>query len=408
MSHHRRVVSALIFAVVVAMTGALVLLLGSTAQGFTRPHGTSSKRRALTPLATLIATDPSYNGNFGWSVAVSGSTAVVGAPYANSSTGAAYVFTKVKGTWTQQAELLASDAATDSGDDFGWSVAISGNTVAIGAPDHSNELGAAYVFTRTGGTWTQQAEFLDPESGAISNIKFGYSVVTSGSTVMVGADGAYGSGAVYVYSDSAGPWSQEAELTAPDAALSDDFGWSMALSHSTLVVSAVKHAKNGAIYVFTDLGGTWTYRTELTASDGATNDYFGDKVATNGSRIVAGAPGHVLEQGAAYVFDGSGAKWTQVAELTASDGGPNDCFGWAIGLSGKTVLVGAEQTFSDSGAAYVFQQKGAKWTQRHELTPTDGGTTDKFGYSVSLSGTTGIVGANQAEDEDGSAYLYKL
>jgi len=410
MSHHRRGVSAVIFAVVVALTGALMVLLGSTAQGLTRPHGAASKRKSLPPMAELIAAVPWSGADFGWSVAVSGSTAVVGAPYANSYTGAAYVFTKVKGTWTQRAELLATEGVpgSDAGDEFGWSVAISGNTVVIGAPNHNDGLGAAYVFSDSGSGWTQQAEFIDPENDGISNIKFGYSVVTSGSTVMVGADGAFGTGAVYAYSDTAGSWSQQAVLTASDGTNGDDFGWSMAVSHSTLVVSAVKHNKNGAIYVFSDLGGTWTYRTELTASDGATNDYFGDKVATDGTRIVAGAPGHVLEQGAAYVFNGSGAQWTQVAELKASDGGPNDCFGWAIGLSGKTALVGAEQTFNDSGAAYVFMEKGAKWTQQHELTPTDGGSTDKFGYSVSLSGTTAIVGANQAENEDGSAYLYKL
>ncbi len=408
MFHHRRVVSAVIFAVVVAMTGALVLALGSTAQGLTRPHGAASKRRALPVMAELIASVPWSGADFGWSVAVSGSIAVVGAPYANSYNGAAYVFSKVKGTWAQQAVLVASDGTTGSLDEFGWSVAISGNTVAIGAPGYNDNLGAAYVFSRSGATWAQSAEFIDPESDSISNIKFGYSVVTSGSTVMVGADGAYGTGAVYVYADSAGTWNQETELTAPDGAISDDFGWSMALSHSTLIVSAVRHAANGAIYVFTDGGGTWTYRTELTASNGDPNDYFGDKVATDGTRIVAGAPGHVAEQGAAYVFDGSGASWKQVAELTASDGGPNDCFGWAIGLSGKTVLVGAEQTFNNSGAAYVYKQKGAKWVQEHELTPTDGGPIDKFGYSVSLSGTTGIVGANQAENDDGSAYLYKL
>ena len=132
-------------------------------------------------------------------------------------------------------------------------------------------------------------------------------------------------------------------------------------------------------------------------------------MATDGTRIVVGAPGHVKEQGAVYVFDGSGATWKQVAELTASDGGPNDCFGWAVSLSGKTILVGAEQTNNDSGAAYVFTQKGAKkWIQRHELTATDGGTTDKFGYSVSMSGTMAIIGADQAEGGGGSAFLYKL
>ena len=187
------------------------------------------------------------------------------------------------------------------------------------------------------------------------------------------------------------------------------FGWSMTLSGSTLVVSAVRHAANGAIYVFTDTGGPWAEQAELTAADGFANDYFGDKVAMSGNRIVAGAPGHTTEQGAAYVFTGSGTSWHQTAELTASDGQHNDCFGWSVGIAGKTVLVGAEQTNADSGAAYVFTKTGAKWSPEARA---DGGRRrprgDEFGYSASLSGTTALIGADGAEATAGSAYLYKL
>jgi hypothetical protein len=414
MSDHRRVVSTVFVALVVALTGALVLLLGSTAQGLARPQGsTASKRKAVVPLADLIPSDATgwTNANFGWSVAVSGSTAVVGAPYATAVNGAypggtAYIFSKVGGVWTQEAELSPSD--TTASDKFGSSVAISGTTVVVGAPGHSYSLGAAYIYVDVAGTWTQQAELAAVGDAGESNVKFGSSVATSGSTVMVGADG-YGTGSVYTYTQSAGTWTPGAVLTPPDGAISDEFGWSMSLAHSTLVVGAVKHAANGAAYVFNDVAGTWTYETELLASDGATNDYFGDKVATDGTRIVVGAPDHVDEQGAAYVFTGSGATWTQTAELTASDGGPDDCFGWAVSLTGKTILVGAEQTNADSGAAYVFTQKGArKWTQRHELTTTVGGSTDMFGYSVSMSGNLAIIGADKSESGGGSAFLYKL
>jgi hypothetical protein len=406
MSHHRSVVSTVFLAVVVAMTGALVLLLGSTAQGLSRPRAAvASKRKPVIPVADLVANDAWPGANFGWSVAVSGTTAVVGAPYDNTYMGAAYVFTEVNGTWTNQTELLPSDPRSQ--DKFGWSVAVSGSTVVIGAPGYG--LGAAYVFSDTSGTWTQQAELTEPTGGTGEGAtKFGNSVAISGSTVMAGADGD-GTGAVFAYTDTAGSWTLADELSAPDGVIGDQFGWSMALSGSTLVVSAVTHASNGAIYVFTDIAGTWTYQAELVASDGRDNDYFGDKVATDGTRIVAGAPGHKEMQGAVYVFDGSGPTWNQVAELTASDGGPDDCFGWAVGLSGKTVLVGAEKTHADSGAAYVFTQRNArKWTQHHELRATDGGTTDQFGYSASLSGTMAIVGADQAEGGAGAAFIYKL
>ncbi len=410
--HHRAIVSTVLFTVVVAMTAALVLFLGSAAQAVTRSHGAAlSKAKAPRQLAEVLASDSWVGAGFGWSVAVSGSTAVVGAPYADtpgvSYTGAAYVFSKVDGTWTQEAELVASDAA--NGDNFGWSVSISGTTVVVGAPDHYYGIGSAYVFTDTGGTWTQAAELQAAGLEGTGGEKFGYSVVTSGSTAIIGADGYSGqTGAVFVFTDSGGTWTEQPMLAGAPVTTGDKFGWSMTLSGTTLVVSAVKHAGNGAVFVFTGSGGVWTYETELTAADGVYNDYFGDKVATNGKRIVAGAPGHNGEQGTAYVFDGSGASWTQVGELTASDGGPKDCFGWSVGLSGKNVLVGAEQTNNDSGAAYVFKKKGAGWPQTAELTAGDGGATDEFGYSANLSGKIAIIGADGAEAGAGSAFLYSL
>jgi len=217
-------------------------------------------------------------------------------------------------------------------------------------------------------------------------------------------------GSVFVFTGSGGNWTDQQQLTASNGGPSDMFGWSLAESGSTLLVSAVKaHNDTGAVYVFADEAGTWSQEAELTASDAAANNYFGDKAAIDGSGIVVGAPGHDNEQGAAYVFTGSGSTWTQKAELTASDGGPNDCFGWAVGLSGDTVLVGAEQTNGDSGAAYVFKKVGAKWRQRIELTSgAVGGSSDEFGYSASLSGRTAVIGADGAEAGAGSVYLYKL
>lgn len=410
MSFNRRaVISTVLFATVVAMTASLILFLGSTAQAAgRRSEAVAAKAKVPAPLAELIATDAWTGDDFGWSVAISGSTAVVGAPYANSYTGAAYVFTDVAGTWTQQAELTAGDAV--SGAQFGRSVAISGTTIVIGAPDSYYGIGSAYVFTETAGAWSEQDELAGWNMGAMSNVKFGYSVETTGTTVMVGADGYAGQmGSVFVFTGSGGNWTDQQQLTASDGGPSDMFGWSLAESGSTLLVSAVKaNNDTGAVYVFTDEAGTWSQEAELTASDAAANNYFGDKAAIEGSRIVVGAPGHDSEQGAAYVFTGSGSTWTQKAELTASDGGPNDCFGWAVGLSGNTVLVGAEQTNNDSGAAYVFKEVGSKWRQRTELTPGDGGSTDEFGYSASLSGRTAVIGADGAEAGAGSAYLYKL
>ena len=416
--NRRAVISTVLFAVIVAVTGTLVLFLGSAAQAAgrsTSAHAPAHKKvkaekkaKALTPLQEVIASDAWTGDDFGWSVSISGTTAVVGAPYADSYTGAAYVFTKGPSGWSQAAELTASDAADN--EEFGWSVNISGSTIVVGAPGYYFNLGAAYVFTGSGSTWTQAAELNDTDPTSTGADKFGYSVVTSGSTAMVGAKGySAATGAVYVFDDSGGSWSQVQKLSAADAAPAAMFGWSMALSGTTLVVSAVKaHNDTGADYVFTQSAGAWTQQAELSASDGFTDDYFGDKVATDGTRIVAGAPGHNKDQGAAYVFTGSGAHWTQVAEIEASDGAPDACFGWAVGLAGKTILIGAEQTDADNGAAYVFRKTGSHWRQKHELTVSDGSLANEFGYSVAVSGTSAIVSADQDDAGVGSAYLYKL
>jgi hypothetical protein len=410
MSFHRRaVLSTVLFTTVVAMAASLILFLGSTAQAAARrPETVATKAKVPTPLAELIGSDAWVGDDFGWSVSISGSTAVVGAPYANSYTGAAYVFSDVAGTWTQEAELTAGDAT--SGAEFGRSVSISGTTIVVGAPEAYYGIGSAYVFTETAGTWTEQDELAGWNMGAMADVKFGYSVETTGTTVMVGADGyADQAGSVFVFTGSGANWTDQQQLTASDGGPSQMFGWSLSDSGSTLLVSAVKaHNDTGAVYVFADEAGTWTQEAELTASDGVAENYFGDKAAVEGSHIVVGAPGHDNEQGAAYVFTGSGSTWTQKAELTASDGGPDDCFGWAVGLVGNKVLVGAEQTNNDSGAAYVFKPVGSKWRQRTELTANDGGSNDEFGYSASVSGQTAVIGADGAEAGAGSAFLYKL
>ncbi|HVC71016.1 MAG TPA: FG-GAP repeat protein [Acidimicrobiales bacterium] len=399
-------ISTVLFAVVVALTGSLVLFLGSAAGAAGPSHRVvAAKAHGPRQLSELIASDAWTGDDFGWSVAVSGSTAVVGAPYAGAYKGAAYIFSKTGKTWTQTQTLSASDAAP--GNEFGWSVAISGTTVAVGSPGTYFGIGTAYVFTDTGGTWTQQSEF--SATDAMGGDKFGYSVVTSGSSVMVGADGhSARKGAVYIYTENAGSWPLQVELTASDGLPSDMFGWSMAVSGSTLVVSAVRHAANGAIYVFTDTGGTWSQVAELKAGDGADDDYFGDKVAVSGRLIVAGAPGHNKTTGAAYIFRGAGANWTEVGEPTASDGAANNCFGWSVGLSGTTVLVGAEQHNAAAGAAYVFKKSGSTWKQQPDLTAGDAAAGNEFGYSASLSGNTAVIGADNAEGGAGSAYIFKV
>ncbi|MGA2004482.1 MAG: FG-GAP repeat protein [Terriglobales bacterium] len=366
-----------------------------------------------TQQAELTASDGVAADDFGMSVAMDGSTAVVGAPQktvgSNSTQGAVYVFVQSGGTWSQQAELTASDGAAFAS--FGSSVAVSGSTVVVGAPGYgsNNSQGAVYVFTQRGTSWIQQAE-LTASDGANYNY-FGWSVAVSGSTVVVGAPGypATGpngsQGAAYVFVQSGGTWSQQAELTASDGAAYDQLGSSVALSGNTVVAGAPCYADcQGAAYVFGESGGTWSQQAELLASDGAARDNYGYSVAASGSTLVVGSPHHMVgsnvTQGAAYVFVESGGMWNQQTELSSSDGVAYDFFGYSVAFSGSTVVAGAPEhpynvmlSAPGPGATYVFVESGGTWSQQAELTASDGAANDWFGHSVALSGSTSVVGA---------------
>ena len=384
--------------------------------------------------AGLTASDGAAFNYFGISVAVSGTTAFVGAPFhtggSNPGEGAVYVFVESSGTWAQQAELTASDGA--GGDLFGSSVAVSGTTALIGADSHqvgaNRYQGAVYVFVESNGTWTQQAELI--ASDGVTGDNFGRSVAVSGSTAIVGAlahpnsSTSLGPGAAYVFVESGGTWSQQAELTASDGAPNDGFGGSVAVSGSTVVVGAASHTvasnySQGAAYVFVESNGTWTEQAEITASDGVTGDNFGRSVAVSGSTAMVGADLHTVGsnriQGAVYVFVESGGMWSQQAELTASDGAAEDFFGNSVALTGSTAVVGAfchpgETSSCGPGAAYVFVQSGGTWSQQAELTASDGATHDQFGWSVGVGGSTAVVGAPDRSVDfhlnQGAAYIF--
>jgi FG-GAP repeat len=398
--------------------------------------------------AELTASDGGYYDHFGWSVAISGNTIVVGAVCHPGTSinwcvgadsggpGAAYVFAESGGTWSQQQELTASDGA--AGDWFGESVAVDHSTVVVGAPLHkfgrNASQGAAYVFVQSGTTWSQEAE-LTSSDGAAGN-KFGESVAVDDSTVVVGAPlhkfGRNASqGAAYVFVQSGTTWGQEAELTSSDGAAGDEFGWSVAVSGSTAIVGPFSHtvgtnAKQGAAYVFVQSGTTWSQQAELTASDGAANDYFGYSVAVSGGTAVVGSPGLVTfirsstYAGAAYVFVQSGTTWSQQAKLIASDGAGDDNFGNSVAVDENTgtAVVGAlnhavDRTINnmgDQGAAYVFVQSGTTWGQQAELTASDWAGDDNLGTSVALSGSTAVAGAPWhdvgSNKRQGAAYVF--
>ena len=223
------------------------------------------------------ASDAAASDYFGFSVSISGDTAIVGAAYDDddgSDSGSAYIFTRSGNSWIQQAKLTASDAA--SGDQFGLSVSISGDTAIIGAHGGFGLKGCAYVFIRSGNTWTQQTKLT--ASDAASGDQFGYNAISIfGDTAIIGArgDGNW-TGSAYVFTRSGNTWTQQAKLTVSDGVSNDQFGYYADIFGDTAILGAVGYERwTGAAYVFTRSGSTWTQQAKLTASDGASNDYFG-------------------------------------------------------------------------------------------------------------------------------------
>ena len=200
---------------------------------------------------------------------------------------------------------------------------------------------------------------------------------------------------------------QQQKLTASDGAALDFFGYSVSVSGETAMVGAIsKNHGQGAAYVFVRSGGVWSQQQELTASDGASNDAFGNSLSVSGDTAMIGAYVKNSQQGAAYVFVRSGAVWSQEQELTASDGAANTRFGFSISVSGNTAVIGSPWNLSAGGAAYIFVRGSGTWSQQQELTAADGVVPDQFGLSVSLSGDTALIGARFKNNNQGAAYVF--
>ena len=333
--------------------------------------------------------------------------------------GAIYPVT-IDPTFTQQQKLEASDAA--AGDIFGQSVAISGDTIVIGASGNDRARGAdqgsAYVFVRSGGVWTQQQKLV--ASDARAGDRFGSSVAIDDETIVVGApldDGVGGAdqGSAYVFVRSAGVWSQEQKLEASDAAANDNFGQSVAIRERRVAVGSpgddgAGSIDQGSAYVFVRSGGVWSQEQKLEASDAAANDNFGSSVGISRRTVVVGALNDDGAQGSAYVFTRSGGVWSQEQKLEASDAAAGDNFGSSVAIRGRTVVVGAPGDDGAQGSAYVFTRSGGVWSQEQKLEASDGASNDLFGQSVAIRRRTVVVGApfdsGAAGIAQGSAYIF--
>ena len=250
----------------------------------------------------------------------------------------------------KEIKLTASDAAED--DLFGISVSISGNTAVVGAlrdDDGGSNSGSVHVFVRSGAAWSQQQKLTAAD--AAENDEFSRSVSISGDTVIVGSymddDAGGNSGSAYIFTRSGSTWTQQQKLTASDAAMADHFGYSAAISGDTAIVGAVADddggSMSGSAYIFTRSGSIWNQQQKLTAADDAGNDWFGNSVSISGDTAIVGAfqnDDAGGDSGSAYIFTRNGAVWTQQQKLTAADAAGGDKFGIAVSIAGDVAVVG--------------------------------------------------------------------
>lgn len=357
--------------------------------------------RGVSPEASAV------NDNFGQSVSLSsnGNTAIIGAHLRDdisTADGAAYVWVRSSGVWSQQAYLEASDGVGN--ERFGESVAISsdGNTAIVGAREQGlSDRGAAYIYTRSGSTWTEEQKIEAPVP--TSNEWFGQSVSISndGNTVAVGAPGRDSQGldgAVYIFTRTAGTWTLQDTLVASDAAANDKFGDSVALSGNgdNVIIGATRETtagspQAGAAYIFTRSGSTWTEEQKIIGSTVNAQDQFGYAVAMSddGNSAVVTAP--IAGSGRAFFFTRTAGSWSEEEILSGSGQ-----FGRSVGMSGdgNTLVVGApfeDTTQPDSGALYVYTHDGSTWGSPLFIKAGSPANGDRLGWSASMSNDGGTV-----------------
>ena len=413
--------------------------------------------------------------NFGRTVAISGDTMVVGVPNEDSNqttitttastnnsavdSGAVYVYVRSGTSWALQAYIKAGNSS--AGDSFGSSVAIDGDTIVVGAPledgsqssisasfpvfSFATSSGAAYVYTRSGTTWTMQ-NYIKPTNNEAGDL-FGTSVAVSNDTIVVGApaeesnttgtsttassnNSSVGAGAAYVFKRAASTWTQQSYLKAATNKTNVKFGSAVAVDVDSIIVGAPGDSSNvsgvvngtggssssgstssGAAYVFKRSASTWAQEAYLKEGTTVAGDQFGTSVSISGETAVVGAPFETSNTGSAYVFARSTATWSQEAYLKSPNADTNDKFGTSVSVRSNLILIGSpgesssltsvtqgsgtsgDNGASSAGAAHLYRKSGASWPQLAFLKAPNSGAGDAFGSSVAISGSTLAVGA---------------
>ncbi|MEO8675196.1 MAG: hypothetical protein ABI569_06420 [Casimicrobiaceae bacterium] len=381
----------------------------------------------------LVGTGAVGMARQGESVAVSadGNTAIVGGSGDNGGAGAAWVFTRSGGVWTQQGGKLNGTGAVGLANQ-GGSVALSadGNTAAVGGPSDNSAVGATWVFTRSGGVWTQQGTKV-VGSGAVSPARQGYSVALSadGNTVMVGgpSDADFRleyKGATWVFTRSGGVWTQQGPklVSIPLPAGSVQQGYRVALSAdgNTGAVGAPKYSDaysglGGGVFIFARSGDVWAQQGAPlvgTGQVGVTDEGRSVAISADGDTVLAGGPFDNTAEGATWIFTRTGGIWTQQGPKVVGAGAMGFAlFGQSVALSadGNTAITGGDFDNGGTGAMWVFARSGGIWAQQGgKLVGTGAVGNAQQGHSVALSAdtTTAIVGGLLDDGQIGAAWVY--
>ena len=365
-------------------------------------------------------------GGFGVAIDVDGDTAVVTrlANFFTGLQGAAHIYVRDGENWTLQQTVSEQDNEPMAGDGYGFSVALEGDTLVVGAigdSDGAFAAGAAYVYVRNGTTWSLQQKLTAADAASFSN--FGISVDVLDDTVVVGA---HLTDAAYVFHRDGTLWTQQQKL-APTGGPEQSFGISVSISGQTIAVGASTHSAPGAqfagaVYVFVNNGSSWDEQQRLTANNVKENQNLGFTVAISGDTIVASAPGELVgapnnetngvhKHGAAYVFERTGTSWDHQKRFFERDSNRTGGFALRLAIDGDTIVVGDvsnNQVGLFAGAGYVYVRNGnAGWSLKHTLTANDGGPGDSLGLTVAISGDTIILGAPQQNNLRGAAYIFE-
>ncbi len=394
----------------VALSGNTALASSTTSSGNRNVHVFIRVGTVWSQQATLGANDLSTGDFYGSSVAISGDTALVGAPNQTIDIlgeGSVYFFKRSGTSWTSQGKL---SGFTD-GDAFGASLAVSGATAVIGGPGIYTHT--ATVVARSGSVWSRIASIDSPAGAGAIGFEdfsgFGSAVAFSGTTILVGAPSSDTSagksaGSAYAFVLNGSAWTQQSDFEIDDSPADDRNGYAVSISGDTALVGAINDglARSGCVYVFARQGMTWIPQARLTGPEGGSSVSFGTSVDLSGNTAIVGSPG----DDAAYVFSRSGAVWNQQAKLTV----PGGNFGDSVAISGETALIGSSFE-AIGGSAYVYVRNGTTWTQQAKLKSPAPEDRDIFGGAVAISGDIAVIGAllddTQAGTDAGSAYLFK-